>query len=71
MKQNQGQDIGMGSIYMSRGYTMVLAKTAPVAPAMASPQGGIGDSFESPAMAYIAKGYSLLDFPQRSLIGSP
>ena len=58
-------------MYMSRGYTIVLAKTAPVAPATASPQGGIGASFDSPAMACLAKGYSLLNFPQRSAFRQP
>lgn len=31
-----------GTAYMSRGYTSALARTAPVAPAMALPQGGRG-----------------------------
>jgi hypothetical protein len=56
---------------MSRGYTMVLARTAPVAPATASPQGVIGASFDSPAMSCIAKGYPLLNFPQRSAFRQP
>jgi hypothetical protein len=41
---------------------MVLAKTAPVAPATASPQGGIGASFDSPAMASLARWYSFVNF---------
>ncbi len=36
---------------MSRGYTKAFAKTAPVAPATARPQGGIAASFDCPAMA--------------------
>jgi hypothetical protein len=48
---------------------MVLANTAPVAPATASPQGGIAVSFDNPAMTYLARGYSLIEFPQRSAFG--
>ncbi len=48
---------------------MVLAKTAPVAPATASPQGGIGASLDNPAMTCLARGYSYSNFPQRSTFG--
>jgi hypothetical protein len=37
--------------YMSKGYTIALARTAPVAPAIASPQGGIGVSLDGPTIA--------------------
>jgi hypothetical protein len=50
---------------------MVLARTAPVAPATASPQGGIGASFDSPAMACIAKGDPFPNFQQRSAFRQP
>jgi hypothetical protein len=42
-------------IYISKGYTMAFAKTAPVAPAMANPQGGIDASFERPAMGWLLR----------------
>lgn len=35
---------------MSRGYTRAFAITAPVAPATASPQGGIAASFDGATM---------------------
>jgi hypothetical protein len=38
------------STHMSRGYTSALAITAPVAPATAKPQGGMGASFDCPAI---------------------
>ena len=40
-----------GDTHMSRGYTRALARTAPVAPATARPQGGMGASFDCPAIA--------------------
>lgn len=43
--------VKQGDTHMSRGYTRALARTAPVAPATARPQGGIGTSFDCPAMA--------------------
>ena len=38
------------STHMSKGYTSAFAITAPVAPATAKPQGGIGASFDCPAI---------------------
>lgn len=35
---------------MSKGYTIAFAITAPVAPATASPQGGMSASFDCPAI---------------------
>jgi hypothetical protein len=40
---------------MSKGYTRALAITAPVAPATANPQGGMGASFDCPAIAMVMK----------------
>jgi len=43
--------------HMSKGYTKALAMAAPVAPATASPQGGIGASFDCPAiLVYLRRG---------------
>jgi hypothetical protein len=36
---------------MSRGYTRALARTAPVEPAIAKPQGGSGAGFDRTAIA--------------------
>jgi len=47
---------------MSRGYTSALARTAPVAPAVALPQGPIAAGFESTAIP-IAVSTDFVDLP--------
>lgn len=38
--------------YMSRGYTSAFARTAPVEPATARPQGGSAAAFDCAVMVY-------------------
>jgi hypothetical protein len=45
-----GRFVKHGDTHMSRGYTRAFARTAPVAPATARPQGGMGASFDCPAI---------------------
>lgn len=50
--------------HISNGYTKALAKTAPVAPATAKPQGGMGATFDCPAIVMMLENMPFKDSVQ-------